>query len=259
MTNNTYARKASLLMLRGDVSSKCSAVFSLLSVFLLYVCTYNSPFMTLTTYPPLPLPPSCPPPSTQEKKKRNQKPLTSSLSFSFFSFLFFPPLHAPIPHIKHTHTHTHLPPPPPPLPPPPPSLPLAPNKNVKQGRSDPKISLSPPRSRSRSRSLSRANERTRKEIDRSIRSDQIISTFVGDADSHPCAGFRYRWGIHDYSPGGLSDANVHPRIHSFPLLGGGGGGGERKEKKKKTLAIRFTCYIRTYIHTYVTVCLLIIV
>lgn len=155
-------------MLRGDVSSKCSAVLSHSSVFLLYVCTYNSPFMTPPTqYPPLPLPPSCPPPSTQEKKKRNQKPLTSSLSSSFFSFLSFPPLQAPIPHIKHTHIHLTLTSHSPPLPFPS-FLPfLSPwniAKNVKQGRSDPKLSLPPPRSR--------PSERERRSIDQ-IRSDHI--------------------------------------------------------------------------------------
>ena len=48
--------------------------------------------------------------------------------------------------------------------------------------------------------------------------------------------------------GSLMPMSIHPFIR-FLFLGGGGEGGERKEKKKKTLAIRFTCYIHTYIHT----------
>ena len=64
--------------------------------------------------------------------------------------------------------------------------------------------------------------------------------------------------IHDYSPGGLSDANVHPPIHSFPLLGGGGGRRGKEGEEEEDVGYSFHL-LHTYIHTYVTVCLLIIV
>ena len=64
--------------------------------------------------------------------------------------------------------------------------------------------------------------------------------------------------IHDFFSGGPLEAKYPPPIYSVSLFGGGGGRRGKEGEEEEDVGYSFHL-LHTYIHTYVTVCLLIIV